>query len=331
MRYRNIPNTDLSVSETGFGTWTLVSNWWGNVSEEESIKLIHKALDLGINLFDTADQYSSGANEEVVAKALKGQRNDVVLCTKVGYDFYTFTARIRHKEKPQNFEPQFIREACEKSLQRLQTDWIDVYQLHNPRINVIEREDVFETLEDLKKEGKIRHYGVALGPDIGWFEEGQAAMQERSVSTLQIIYSILEQDPAQEFFPIAKDCGTGLFVRVPHASGLLDGTVNRDTVFPETDHRSYRKREWLDESMNKVDQIGFLTQDTGLTIGQAALKFSLGQDTVSSVLITVTDPVQLEEFAKAPDLPDLPQEYLDRIYELYRNNFGITPAPTPAG
>ena len=151
MKYRTIPNTDLSVSETGFGTWTLVSNWWGNVSEEDSIKLIHKALDLGINLFDTADQYSSGANEEVVAKALKGQRNDVVLCTKVGYDFYTFTARIRHKEKPQNFEPQFIREACEKSLQRLQTDWIDVYQLHNPRINVIERDDVFETLEDLKK------------------------------------------------------------------------------------------------------------------------------------------------------------------------------------
>ena len=182
----------------------------------------------------------------------------------------------------------------------------------------------------MKKEGKIRHYGVGLGPDIGWFEEGQASMQERSVSTLQIIYSILEQDPAQDFFPIAKDCGTGLFVRVPHASGLLDGTVNRDTVFPETDHRSYRKREWLDESMIKVDQIGFLTEDTGLTIGQAAIKFSLGQDTVSSVLITVTDPVQLEEFAKAPDLPDLPQEHLDRVYELYRNNFGITPAPTAA-
>ena len=125
-------------------------------------------------------------------------------------------------------------------------------------------------------------------------------MQERSVSTLQIIYSILEQDPAQDFFPIARECGTGLFVRVPHASGLLDGTVNRDTVFRETDHRSYRKREWLDESMDKVDQIGFLTEDTGLNIGQAALKYCLGQETVSSVLLTATDPVQLEDYARPP-------------------------------
>ena len=104
MKYRTIPNTDLSVSETGFGTWTLVSNWWGNVSEEDSVKLIHKALDLGINLFDTADQYSSGLNEEVVAKALKGQRNDVVLCTKVGYDFYTF-----HRPHPTQGETAELR------------------------------------------------------------------------------------------------------------------------------------------------------------------------------------------------------------------------------
>ncbi|MCH8089529.1 MAG: aldo/keto reductase [Chloroflexi bacterium] len=328
MKYRTIPNTELAVSETGFGTWTLVSNWWGNVSEEDSIKLVHKALDLGINLFDTADQYRSGENEEVVAKALQGLRNEVVLCTKFGYDFYTFQSRIRHQEKPQKFEPDFIRMACEKSLQRLNTEWIDIYQFHNPRIDVIERDDVFEALEKLKQEGKIRYYGVALGPDIGWFEEGEASMRERKVTSIQIIYSILEQDPARAFFPIAKECGTGLFVRVPHASGLLDGTVTRDTVFPESDHRSYRKKEWLEESCQKVDQIDFLTRDKDITIGQAALKFSLAQETVSSVLLTVTDPVQLEEFALAPDLPDLSQEELDRVYDLYDHNFHVTPIPS---
>lgn len=325
MKYRTIPNTDLNVSETGFGTWTLVSDWWGLVTEEKSIDLVHKALDLGINLFDTADQYRSGENEEVVAKALKGVRDEVVLTTKFGYDFYTFQARIRHQEKPQNFEPDFIRTACEKSLQRLDTDYIDIYQLHNPRISVIERDDVFEVLERLVEEGKIRYYGVALGPDIGWFEEGEAAMKERKVTSAQIIYSILEQDPARDFLPIAKECETGLLVRVPHASGLLDGTVTKDTVFPKTDHRSHRKQEWLDESLQKVAQVQFLTENKDMTIGQAALKFCLAQETVSSVLLTVTNEEQLVEFAAAPALPDLPQEELDQVYELYDRNFDVTP------
>ena len=325
MKYRRIPNTDLSVSEIGFGTWTLVSNWWGQLTEEDSINLVHKALDLGLNFFDTADQYSSGENEKVVAKALKGHRNDVVLSSKFGYDFYTFKSRVRHQEKPQNFEPDFIRYACEQSLQRLDTDWIDIYQLHNPRIPVIQRDDVFDTLNRMRDEGKIRHYGVALGPDIGWFEEGEDAMRQRKVSTLQVIYSILEQDPARAFFPIAKECGTGLLVRVPHASGLLDGTVTRDTVFPETDHRSHRKKEWLDESLQKVEQIKFLTEDTGLTIGQAALKFSLSQEMVSSVLLTVANVDQLKEFATTSDLPNLSQEELNKIYDLYDRNFYVTP------
>ena len=330
MKYRTVPNTDLEVSEMGFGTWTLVSNWWGQLSERDSIKLVHKALDLGINLFDTADQYSSGGNEEVVAKALKGHRNEVVLGSKFGYDFYTFTTRTGHQEKPQKFEPDFIRYACEQSLRRLNTDWIDIYQLHNPRLPVIERDDVFDTLDQLRQEGKIRYYGAALGPDIGWFEEGESSMRQRKVATLQIIYSILEQDPARDFFPIAKECGTGLLVRVPHASGLLDGTVTKDTVFPETDHRSHRKREWLDENLEKVEQIGFLTEGKEMTIGQAALKLCLSQETVSSVLLTVTDQEQLEEFALASDLPDLSREELDRIADLYDHNFYVTPISTPS-
>ena len=329
MKYRSIPNTDLTVSELGFGTWTLVSNWWGQLTEEDSIKLVHRALDLGINLFDTADQYSSGENEKVVGKALKSHRNDVVLTSKFGYDFYTFKARVRHEEKPQNFEPDFIRYACEQSLRRLDTDWIDIYQLHNPRLSVMQRDDVFDTLNKLREEGKIRHYGVALGPDIGWFEEGEAAMRQRRVPSMQIIYSILEQDPARAFFPIAKECDTGFLVRVPHASGLLDGTFTKDTVFPETDHRSHRKKEWLEESLKKVDQVGFLTEDNGMTIGQAALKFCLAQDTVSSVLLTVTKIKELEEFTLASDLPDLGQEELNRVYDLYDRNFHVTPISSP--
>ena len=172
--------------------------------EETRRSLLEEALELGINFFDTADTYGEGYGEEVLAKFMGHRRHEMIIATKFGYDFYDqSTPRIGHGERPQKFEPEFIRFACEQSLRRLDTDYIDLYQLHNPRIATIEDDDVFETLEALKDEGKIRHYGSALGPDIGWFEEGQASMAERHVSSMQIIYSILEQDPAKDFFPIA--------------------------------------------------------------------------------------------------------------------------------
>ena len=327
MKYRIVPGTNLKLSEIGFGAWTLGSEWWGNITDEESIALVQRALELGINFFDTADQYGSGKSETLLAQALKGKRDQVIIASKFGYDFYTHKERIRHEEKPQKFDPQYIRFALEQSLQRLQTDVIDLYQLHNPRIDVIHQDEVFETLEKLKEEGKIRYYGVALGPDIGWFEEGEASMKERRVATLQIIYSILEQDPARGFFPIAEECGTGLMVRVPHASGLLDGTYTKDTVFPESDHRSYRKQEWLLEGLAKVDRVSFLYEERGMTIGQAALKFSLAPSTITSVLLTVTNIQQLEEFAKAPECPDFSPEELAKVAELYDHQFYFSSTP----
>ena len=325
MKYRTLGTTELEVSEVGFGAWTVSTNWWGKITEEEGVNLLVKAYDLGVNFFDTGDTYGLGYGEEILAKALKGQRHDMIIGTKFGYDFYTNALREGHKERPQNFSPEFIRYACEQSLRRLDTDYIDLYQLHNPRIDTIESDEVFDTLDELVHEGKLRYYGVALGPDIGWFEEGEASMRERHTPAMQIIYSMLEQDPAQRFFPIAEEQKTGLITRVPHASGMLDGTYNKETVFDPSDHRSHRKQEWLETSLMKVAQLEFLEQGMYSTIGQIAIKFALSGPQVAAVLPNITNVPQLEEFALTSETDDIPQEFLDRIVALYDENFNLEP------
>ena len=330
MKYRRLGTTDLEVSEVGFGVWTVGTNWWGKIDEQEGVRLLVKAYDLGINFFDTADTYGDGYGEEVLAKALERKRNDIIIATKFGYDIYSNIPREGHQERPQDFSPEFIRYACEQSLRRLKSDHIDLYQLHNPRMDTIEKDEVFDLLDDLVKEGKVRNYGVAIGPDIGWFEEGEASMRERKVKALQIIYSILEQDPAMRFFPIAAEEETGLLSRVPHASGLLDGTYTKDTVFEPDDHRSHRRQEWLEQGLKKLAQLDYLTEDMPSTIGQVAIKFALAAPRIASVLPNITSLPQLEEFAAAPETEDIPQELLDRTAELYSENFYLEPAAEPS-
>ena len=264
MRYRTLGTTDLNVSEVGFGVWTVGTNWWGKIEERDGIDLLVKAFDLGVNFFDTADAYGDGYGEEVLAKALNSHRHDLVIGSKFGYEIDAKAVREGHRERPQNFSPEFIRHACEQSLKRLRTDYIDLYQLHNPRIEAIEDGTVFTTLEGLVKDGKVRYCGVALGPDIGWFEEGEASMRLRKVPALQIIYSVLEQDPARRFFPIAEEERTGLVTRVPHASGLLDGTYDRDTVFDPHRPPQPPAPGVVDEGLAEDRGLGFRSQRDAL-------------------------------------------------------------------
>ena len=327
MKYRKFGTTDLNVSEVGFGVWTVSTNWWGKIEEPEAINLLVKAFDLGVNFFDTGDTYGLGYGEEILAKAFKKHRHQIIIATKFGYDFYAHTSREGHAERPQNWEPNYVRYACEQSLRRLQTDYIDLYQLHNPKMDAIENDELFETLDELVKEGKIRNYGFAIGPDIGWYEEGEAAIKERHAVAMQIIYSILEQDPSREWFPMAEEEKTGLVTRVPHASGMLDGTYDKDTVFDPGDHRAHRKQEWLDTTLKKVEQLQFLTDNMDSTIGQIAIKFALSGPMVASVLPNLTNLPQLEEFTATSETEDIPEEFLERIEELYDNEFRADETP----
>ncbi len=326
MKYRNLGGTDLRVSEVGFGVWTVSTGWWGEVDEARSVDLLRKAFERGINYFDTADTYGSGLGETLLADAFGGMRDEVVISTKIGYDFYNHTARRGQQERPQVWTEEFISFALEQSLKRLRTDYIDFLQLHNTKMDAIENDRLFELMEEFREGGKIRAYGVALGPKIGWLEEGVRAMHERNIAGLQMIYNLLEQDPGRGLIEAARVTGTSLIVRVPHSSGMLEGKYDENTTFAKNDHRRHRPKEWLLDGLKKVDQLAFLTESGERTLGQAALKFVLATPELASTLPNIYDEEQLEEFAASPDTPDLTPEELSHVEELYENNFGLEPA-----
>ena len=318
MKFRQLPRTDLVVSEVGFGVWTVATNWWGRIEEADRAALLENALELGVNFFDTADTYGDGYGEEILAKVLGHRRQDLVIATKFGYDIYDPTPRDGHRERPQKFDRDFVIYACEQSLRRLNTDYIDLYQAHNPRVDALERDELFEVLEQLKFEGKIRYYGVALGPDIGWFEEGETSMRDRQVDSLQIIYSILEQEPARDFFPIAAAQEVGLLSRVPHASNTLTGDFIEIPTFNENDHRAFRRAEWLREAIAKVERVKFLVQEDARTMAQSAIQFCLKKPEIKSVLPNFTNLDELREYTaavEAPPLTDAEQSLLDELWD----------------
>ena len=326
---RTFGSSDVLASEVGFGAWTLGLDWWGKVDETEAAALVGEAIDLGVTFFDTADTYGAGIGEERLAASLRGKRDRVTIGTKFGYDITIPHDQSNHSERPQAWHPAFIRERCEESLRRLESDTIDLYELHNPRMPQILDDDIFATLEELKVQGKIRAYGVALGPAIGWQEEGIHAIEHRDVDVVQTVFNMLEQEPGNSFLDAAEhvaaaDSGKAptVIARVPHASDALMGTYTADTVFPATDHRSFRKREWLLRALKKVDQLDFLLEDR--TIAQAAIAWLLANPRVTTVLPTATTVEQVREFAGAASKP-LSAEEFARVQELYRRDFDLPP------
>jgi aryl-alcohol dehydrogenase-like predicted oxidoreductase len=326
MRTRTFGDTGLTCSEIGFGTWALGSTWWGKITRGEGVNLIERALDLGITFFDTGDVYGTGANEEIVGKALAGAPRDrIQISTKFGYVIEGGRQEHSQGERPQDWSPAHARAALEASLARLGTDYVDLYQLHNPRMDAVDRDDLFEELERLRDEGKLRHYGVALGPAIGWREEGLRAIERHRISSVQTVYNVLEQEPGRDFLAAAGERGIGVLARVPTSSGLLEDKYTLETTFPPGDHRSHRPREWLVEGLQKVERLRFLTEEHGISMSQASLKFILAQPSIACVLPTVTSVEELEEWAGASGEPDLTAEDLDRIAALYERNFDVEP------
>jgi aryl-alcohol dehydrogenase-like predicted oxidoreductase len=325
VRTRRFGTTDLEASEIGFGTWALGSTWWGEVTSTEGERLLLEALEMGITFFDTGDAYGRGANEELVGRVLGPRRDRVVLSTKFGYELGEGRREHSEGERPQRWDRGFVRGALEASLRRLGTDHVDLYQLHNPRIEAIESDETFEALEELRAAGKIRHYGVALGPAIGWRDEGLRAISTRRISSVQTVYNLLEQDPGRDLLAAAAEHGVGVMARVPTSSGLLDDNLSLETTFPEGDHRRHRPREWLVEGLQKIERVRFLCeQGSGRTMAQAALRFILDTG-VTTVIPTITSEQELREYAGAADVPQLDAAELARVEELYARNFDVEP------
>jgi aryl-alcohol dehydrogenase-like predicted oxidoreductase len=326
VRTRRFGDTDLEASEVGFGTWALGSTWWGAVSESAGERLLLEALELGITFFETGDAYGQGANEELVGRVLAPHRERIQISTKFGYVLDSEREQHAEGERPQRWDGPFIRAALEGSLRRLRTDRVDLYQLHNPRMEAIDSDECFATLEELRAEGKIRHYGVALGPAIGWRDEGLAAIRRRDLASVQTVYNLLEQDPGRDLMAAAAERGVGVLARVPTSSGLLDDQLTPETTFGPGDHRRHRPREWLVEGLQKIDRIRFLCgPDSGRTMAQAALRFILAQPQMTVVIPTITSEAELREYAGAANVPDLTDEELGRVAELYARNFDVEP------
>ena len=325
MKFRKLPRTDLVLSEVGFGVWTVATNWWGKIEDSDKAALLENAVEEGINFFDTADTYGDGFGEEILATVLGHKRNDIVIATKFGYDIYDPTPRDGHKERAQKFDKEFVKYACEQSLRRLGTDYIDLYQAHNIKLADLERDELFETLEQLQFEGKIRHYGVALGPDIGWVEEGEYTLTQRQVASAQVIYSIMEQDPAKHFMRLAKENEVGLLSRVPHASNTLTGEFDDGLpTFDADDHRAHRKNEWLEEAMKKVARVRFLVQEDTRTMAQSAIQFVLKQPSIISVLPNFTNLLELKEYTSALETPEISDEEQAKLDELWEHGFDVS-------
>jgi aryl-alcohol dehydrogenase-like predicted oxidoreductase len=361
MRYRNLHGTNLQLSELGFGTWTVSTGWWGTYSDTDAQNLIRRAVSRGINYVDTADAYGNGRGETILAPILKEHR-DLIIGTKFGYDFYNNPERPRgQRELPQDMSPKFIRFALEKSLERLGVDHVAIYQPHNPRVDVLMQDEHWDTLESLKKEGKILSYGPSLGPAIGWRDEGIYGAGARRAPVTQMIYNVLEQDPGREFILAAergpsypaigdamraetnkKACAlTSSFdhnfrawrvnpepqflVRVTHSSGMLEGKYTLDTTFDESDHRSHRPRAWLVEGVQKVDRLKPMCEERGVTLGQLALLWLYAHPSIVSSLPNIYDDAQIDEFVAASEHAPLNDDEMERIDQMYVRNFDITP------
>jgi aryl-alcohol dehydrogenase-like predicted oxidoreductase len=298
VRYRRLGRTDLHVSEIGFGAWAIGGNKhghsYGPTDNAVSLKTIARALELGCTFFDTADIYGHGLSEKLLGQALQKRRHECIIATKVGNDFY-------HGPVHQNFDPDYIRSALDKSLERLRTDYIDLYQLHNPPLMMLQRGEHYDILEELKQTGKIRCYGVSVHDSY----EGEMAIHTGKPDVIQVIYNFLRPDAREELFPLAQEGDVGLIVREPLASGMLTGKYTADSAFPEGDIRADWPQEYLMMQVQLAEKLHFLETAGQRTLAQAALRFILDESAVSVVIPGIKTVNQAEENLAVSELPAL--------------------------
>ena len=317
MNYNKLGKTDIKVSELGFGAWSIALDWWGKkIEEDEAKRMLKKAYDLGINFFETGDMYGKGKSEKLIGEVFKDMRDEIIISTKYGYDF-SEVEQIGHSELPQKFDKDFTRKALRNSLERLQTDHLDMYGLHNPKLKHIRDNSIFDVLDSFIADESIKTYQVALGPAIGWTQEGMEAMDKPNVSAVQTVYNILEQTPGNELMKKAEEKDVRILVRVPEASGILTGKVNAETKIDEKDHRSVRKGEWIKASLEKVEMLRPIADRNGLTITELSMKFIMSKKGFASVFPTVVSEEEIVNYVEMTKGQYISASDMKEIEELY--------------
>jgi aryl-alcohol dehydrogenase-like predicted oxidoreductase len=314
MKYRTLGKTGLRVSIVGLGTMVHAGHF-GPMKDSESLEAIETALELGVNFIDSSDAYGAGYGETLLGNAFKGKRDKIVIATKGG------NVMVGPNRGKRIFEPDYISRVMDESLRRLQTDYIDLYQLHNPTVEVIERGAVWEVLERAKKAGKIRHYGVSINS----MEEGTAAVKDGRAETIQVEYNLLAQEPAETFFPAAQQANIGVIARVPLKRGILTGKLKQsdEQRFQGEDVRARSfKGEAFAQELAKAEQLKFLAHGPVQSLGQAAIAFCIAHPAVSVVIPGARNAEQMRENASAADV-EISTADLDKISDLWRRNFAV--------
>ena len=324
MQYRELGRTGIRVSAVGFGGWAIGGSaeasgaplGWGRTSDDESLAAIRRARELGVTLYDTADSYGFGRSESLLGIVLSRYRQEVIIATKVG------VVRTSSGNLQKDFSRQHIFHAVDGSLKRLRTDYIDLYQVHNPTLDDLRRQEIQDAMERLQDAGKIRFWGVSVSTP----EEGIEIVQRGWAHALQVLYNVLNQSPARELFPLAKEKGYGIIARVPLASGLLTGKFRIDSLFASDDVRqNFLTPRRLHEAIERVDEVKSIIGGATKNLAEGALRFVLADEAVSSTSPGARNPRQVEMNVAAIEgtlAPDIVEKLRARLgdYNFYQRH-----------
>jgi aryl-alcohol dehydrogenase-like predicted oxidoreductase len=318
MQYRELGRTGWKISVLSFGAWA-IGGTWGPVQEEESLAALRRALEMGVNFFDTADVYGDGLSERLIAKLRRQTDQPIHIATKAGRRLDPHTASGYNRANLTAF--------VERSLKNLETEALDLLQLHCPPTEVYYMPEVFGVLDDLVKVGKLHYYGVSVEK----VEEALKAIEYPNVQSVQIIFNLFRQRPADLFFEQAKLRKVGILARVPLSSGMLTGKFTRDSKFTSDDHRAFNRQG---ESFDRGETFSGVDYETGLkaveelkkicppgmSLTQFALRWILMFDAVTCAIPGAKRPSQAEENFSAADLPPLTDEVMKAARAIYEQH-----------
>ncbi len=316
MKYRTLGRTGWQISEIGFGSWGIGGDAWGSTNDQASEAALHKAIDLGVNFIDTADVYGDGHSEQLIAQVRKSRSEQLIIATKSGRRLNPHTAAGYNRQNLTSF--------VERSLRNLETEALDLLQLHCPPSEVYDMPEVFGILDDLVQQGKVRFYGVSVER----VDEALKSITYPNVQSVQIIFNMFRLKPAEQFFAAARQHQVGILARVPLASGLLTGKLRRDTHFAENDHRNFNRHG---EAFDQGETFSGVDYETGLqaveelrglvppgaTLAQFALRWILMFPEVTTTIPGAKNPQQAQENVQAASLPPLSEEAMQRVQEVY--------------
>ena len=319
MEYRPLGRTGWNISEIGFGAWGIGGDAWGNTDDTTSLAALHRAIDLGVNFIDTADVYGDGRSEQLIAQTRKLRSEQLIVATKAG--------RRLNPHVAGGYNRQNLTSFVERSLLNLQTDALDLLQLHCPPSEVYDMPEVFGILDDLTQQGKIRFYGVSVER----VDEALKAITHPHVQSVQIIFNMFRLKPAEQFFAAARERGIGILARVPLASGMLTGKFRPQTQFAQNDHRNYNRHG---ESFDQGETFSGVDYDSGLqaveqlrplvppgaSMAQFALRWILMFPEVTAAIPGAKTPQQAEDNVQAAELPPLSEETMQKVREIYDTN-----------